>query len=216
METSTQLAAWETFFFLIGSSAAALTGLQFVVIALIAESGRRATPREIEAFSTPTIVHFAGVLLVSAILSAPWQRLLPVAVMLGVFGIAGVAYIFIVIGRARRQSTYRLVGEDWRWHVVFPLISYVLLLVSAIFLPGHAHRALFAIGAAGLLLLFIGLHNAWDTVTYITIELPARSAEREPRAEGSPPSSSTAMNDANQSSTRPQTLPKPGRHRGKR
>src|SRR2546426_6855544 len=55
------LAAWETFFFLIGSSAAALTGLQFVVIALIAESRRRATTREIQAFSTPTIVHFGGV-----------------------------------------------------------------------------------------------------------------------------------------------------------
>ena len=216
MEVPSPLAAWETFFFLIGSSAAALTGLQFVVIALIAESGRRATPREIEAFSTPTIVHFTGVLLVSAILSAPWPGLLPVAVILGVCGVAGVAYILVVIRRARRQSTYRLVGEDWRWHVVFPLISYVLLVVSAIFLPGQAQRALFAIGAAALLLLFIGLHNAWDTVTYITIELPAGSAEREPRTDDSAPASPTAMNDATQSSTRPQTLPKSGRHRGKK
>src|SRR4030095_1001663 len=185
-EARSQLAAWETFFFLIGSSAAALTGLQFVVIALIAERGRRATPGEIEAFATPTIVHFVGVLLVSAILSAPWHGLLPVAVILGACGVAGVAYIFIVIRRARRLSTYRLVGEDWRWHVVFPLISYVLLVVSAIFLHDHAHRALFAIGAAGLLLLFIGLHNTWDTVTYITIELPALTPQHKPRADDSP------------------------------
>jgi hypothetical protein len=202
MEVPSPLAAWETFFFLIGSSAAALTGLQFVVIALIAESGRRATPREIEAFSTPTIVHFTGVLLVSAILSAPWHGLLPVAVILGACGVAGVAYIFIVIRRARRLSTYRLVGEDWRWHVVFPLISYVLLVVSAIFLPGQAHRVLFAIGAAVMLLLFIGLHNAWDTVTYITIEHPAGSAESEPRADDSLPS--------------PKPVTKSGRHRGRK
>ena len=219
MEAASPLAAWETFFFLIGSSAAALTGLQFVVIALIAESGRRATPREIEAFSTPTIVHFTGVLLVAAILSAPWHGLLPVAVILGVCGISGVGYIFIVIKRARRQSTYRLVGEDWRWHVVFPLISYVLLVVSAIFLPGQAHRALFAIGAAGLLLLFIGLHNAWDTVTYITIELPAGPAGREPGADDSHHPSLTATTD-NELSTRPQTLPRPApqarRHRGRK
>ena len=71
MEPHSPLAAWETFFFLIGSSGAALTGLQFVVIALIAESSRRATHREIDAFTTPTIVHFGGVLLVSAIVSAP-------------------------------------------------------------------------------------------------------------------------------------------------
>jgi hypothetical protein len=200
MEVPSPLAAWETFFFLIGSSAAALTGLQFVVIALIAESGRRATPREIEAFSTPTIVHFTGVLLVSAILSAPWPRLLPVALILGACGVAGVAYIFVVIGRARRLATYRLVGEDWRWHVVFPLISYVLLLVAAILLPAYAHRVLFAIGGVTLLLLLIGLHNTWDTVTYITIELSAGSAEREPRADDSLPS--------------PKPVAKSGRHRG--
>jgi hypothetical protein len=216
MEAASPLAAWETFFFLIGSSAAALTGLQFVVIALIAESGRRATTREIEAFSTPTIVHFTGVLLVSAILSAPWHGLLPVAIILGVCGLAGVAYIFLVIKRARRLSSYRLVGEDWRWHVVFPLISYVLLVVSAILLPSQAHRVLFAIGASALLLLFIGLHNAWDTVTYITIELPAGPRKPEPGADDSVPPSPTAMNDANQSSTKPQTPPKPGRHRGKK
>jgi hypothetical protein len=216
MEAASPLADWETFFFLIGSSAAALTGLQFVVIALIAESGRRTTPREIEAFSTPTIIHFTGVLLVAAILSAPWHGLLPVAVILGVCGVAGVAYIFIVIRRARRLSSYRLVGEDWRWHVVFPLISYVLLVVSAILLPGYAHRALFAIGAAGLLLLFIGLHNTWDTVTYITIELPAKPAEPEPRADDSLSPSPSAATD----NPRPQTLPTPAprarRHRGRK
>jgi hypothetical protein len=207
MEAASPFAAWETFFFLIGSSAAALTGLQFVVIALIAESGRQATPREIEAFSTPTIVHFTGVLLVAAILSAPWHGLLPVAVILGLCGVAGVAYIFIVIRRARRLSTYRLVGEDWRWHVVFPLISYVLLVVSAILLPSQAQRALFAIGAAGLLLLFIGLHNTWDTVTYITMKLPAGPAAREPRADDSL---------TNQSSISPKAEAKSGRHRGRK
>jgi hypothetical protein len=31
--------------------------------------------------------------------------------------------------------------------------------------------ALFVIGAVTLLLLFIGIHNAWDTVTYVALEL---------------------------------------------
>jgi len=69
------LVAWESFYVIIGSSAAALTGLQFVVIALVAESRTRSTSREIAAFGTPTIVHFCAVLLVSAILSAPWRAL---------------------------------------------------------------------------------------------------------------------------------------------
>ena len=169
MEPRTPLAAWETFFFLVGSSAAALTGLQFVVIALIAESKRRATNREIDAFATPTIVHFGGVLLLSAILSAPWYTLARVAYVLGVYGLAGVMYILIVVKRARSQPTYRMVFEDWLWHIALPLIAYGLLVGSAILLPTHAHRVLFVIGAIALLLMFIGIHNAWDSVTYITI-----------------------------------------------
>jgi hypothetical protein len=177
--TRSALAAWETFFFLIGSSAAGLTGLQFVVIALIAESRRKATHREIEAFTTPTIVHFGAVLLMSAIVSAPWYGLSRVAVILGACGLAGIAYTFIVLKRARGLNTYQAVWEDWLWHVVLPLIAYVLLVVAAVLLPGHADRVLFVIAASALLLLFIGIHNAWDTVTYITVEYPHVPGEPE-------------------------------------
>jgi len=171
MEQTAQspIAAWQTFFFLVGSSGAALTGLQFVVIALIAESRRRATTREIDAFATPTILHFCSVLLTSAILSAPWQGLSRVAFALGACGLSGVVYSAIVVGRARRQTSYRPVLEDWLWHAVLPLVSYALLLIAAIVLPGYPRRALFVVGATSLLLLFVGIHNAWDTVTYITV-----------------------------------------------
>src|SRR2546423_10453585 len=165
------LAAWQTFFFLVGSSAAALTGLQFVVIALIAESRRKATTREIQAFSTPTIVHFGAVLLVSAIISAPWQALSRVAITIGVCGIAGVLYTLIVVKRARRQTTYRLVFEDWLWHIGLPLITYALMFLAAVLMRSYTHQSLFIIGFSALALLFIGIHNAWDAVTYITIEL---------------------------------------------
>lgn len=110
------LAVWETFFFLVGSSGVALTGLQFVVIALIAESRRRATTREIEAFATPTILHFCAALLVSAILSAPWQGLSRVSIALGACAVAGVVYGIVVVRRALRQTTYHPVLEDWLWH----------------------------------------------------------------------------------------------------
>lgn len=172
METAqSPLAAWETFFFLVGSSGAALTGLQFVVMALIAESKRRATSREIEAFTTPTIVHFCAVLLVAAIVSAPWQGLSRVSFALGACGFAGVIYCLIVTRRAFRQKTYRPVLSDWIWHTVLPLIAYTLLLAAAVVLQGNPRRALFVVGGTALMLLFIGIHNAWDTVTYIAVNL---------------------------------------------
>jgi hypothetical protein len=183
------LTAWENFYVIVGSSGAALTGLQFVVMALVAESRAKSSHREIAAFGTPTVIHFCAVLLISAILSAPWRALSNAALVLGICGAAGVAYALIVIRRARlivvrqalRQSGYKPVLEDWLWHAVFPFIAYAALLVAAVVLPGNPATPLFVIAAAVLLLLFIGIHNTWDTMTYIAVE---RRAPKE-----SPPSS---------------------------
>jgi hypothetical protein len=167
--TRSSLVAWESFYVIIGSSGAALTGLQFVVIALMAETRSRSTARQIDAFATPTIVHFCAALLISAILSAPWIRLSSVSLALGVCGLGGVVYGVIVVLRAKGQVGYRPVLEDWLWHAVLPLIAYLLLLVAAIALRSHPQQALFVVGATALILLFIGIHNAWDTVTFIAV-----------------------------------------------
>ena len=181
------LIAWESFYVIVGSSGAALTGLQFVVIALVAEAnkqsgrGQETDGQSIAAFGTPTIVHFCAVLFVAAILSAPWPGLSSIALALGVSGVAGLVYGVIVVRRARRQTGYRPVFEDWLWFSVLPLIAYALLLVSAILLPSHPQRVPFAIAVTSLLLLFVGIHNAWDSVTYIATErLPASKEGQEP------------------------------------
>jgi len=92
-------------------------------------------------------------------------------VIVGLYGAGGFLYTLIVFLRARRLKTYRLVFEDWLWHVGLPLISYALSIAAAFMLQSYAHRSLFIIGFGALMLLFIGIHNAWDAVTYITIEL---------------------------------------------
>jgi hypothetical protein len=164
------LADWESFYVIVGSSAAALTGLQFVVIALMAEARARSTNREIDAFATPTVVHFCAALLVSSVLSAPWHALVGPALSLGASGLAGVTYTVIVAQRARRQTRYKPVLEDWLWHAALPLVAYSSLAVAAAVLRRHPMPWLFVVGAAALLLLFIGIHNAWDTVIFITVE----------------------------------------------
>jgi hypothetical protein len=40
------------------------------------------------------------------------------------------------------------------------------LAASAFAGRSHVHGALLAVASAALLLLFIGIHNAWDAVTY--------------------------------------------------
>jgi hypothetical protein len=165
------LTTWENFYVIIGSSAAALTGLMFVVITLIAGARERGADGAIAAFGTPNVVHFGAALLIAAILSAPWSTLSYASLLLGLSGLGGVIYVGIVIRRARRQTEYKPVLEDWLWHTVFPLVSYTALVVAAIVLPGNPVPALFVTGAVTVLLLFVGIHNAWDTVTYLAIEL---------------------------------------------
>src|SRR5687767_2366288 len=100
-------------------------------MALVAETETPSTTQTIAAFGTPNIVHFAAVLLISAILSAPWPSILGPAVSLTICGAAGVIYGIIVVRRARRQSDYKPVFEDWLWHGILPLFAYSLLLLAA-------------------------------------------------------------------------------------
>jgi hypothetical protein len=169
-EGATLLAQWETFYLIVGSSAAALTGLQFVVIALVAEAQRKGSSDTVNTFGTPTVVHFCIVLVTAAVISAPWEGVFVPSVALAVCGIGGVVYAGIVTLRARRQSEYTPVLEDWIWHSILPLAAYTLLLVGAIMSSGASRAGLFAIGGATLLLLLIGIHNAWDSVEYIATE----------------------------------------------
>jgi hypothetical protein len=172
------LAAWRSFYGIIGPSAAALTGLQFVVIVLGAQVNVVGSASTTRAFGTPTIVHFCVVLFLSALLSAPWHGLSSAAIGLGACGAAGIVYALVVIRHTRRQTSYVPVFEDWLWHCALPMIAYIALLGGGILLMRFTVQALFLIATTTLLLLFIGIHNAWDSVTFVALERqkPERAA----------------------------------------
>jgi hypothetical protein len=158
---------WENFYVIVGSSAGALIGLQFVVVTLIAEIPVQGdVERAGSAFATPTVVHFGAVLLLAAVVSAPWRQPAGAEVVWGLMGLGGILYEFIVIRRMRVQNVYSPLFEDWLFYALLPLAAYAILAASACFAPSHLVGALFAAAAAALLLLFIGIHNAWDAVTY--------------------------------------------------
>ena len=163
------LTGWESFYVITGSSAGALTGLMFVVITLVAEARSQSPAHGVAAFTTPTIVHFCVALLVSAILSAPWPALSNAGLPLGVSGLGGLIYAAVVVRRMWRLPTYRPDREDWLWYAACPLVAYTTLVVAAILLPGRPAPALFGIAAVTLVLLFIGIRNAWDTVTFLAV-----------------------------------------------
>jgi hypothetical protein len=165
-----QLAGWSNFYVIVGSSAGALTGLTFVAVTLVASLGAGEAGWGISAFSTPTAVHFGAVLLASAIFSAPWTSPAQPAVALVLCGIGGIAYSAVVVRRLRRPGNYELVQEDWIWYGRLPLAAYSALTLLAVVLPLRPALVLFGIGGVLLLLLFMGIRNAWDIVTYLVVE----------------------------------------------
>ncbi len=164
------LAPWQTFYEIVGSSAGALTGLQFVVMALVAQARAARSMHEIRAFGTPTVVHFCAALLVAAVGAAPWPALIGAAIAFGICGAAGAVYALLVMRHARVQTGYAPDAGDWTWYVGFPLLAYLSLVAGAKMLLWYTEPALFVIGGATILLLFVGIHNSWDTVTYVAIK----------------------------------------------
>jgi hypothetical protein len=157
---------WDSFYVIVGSAAGGLIGLQFVVMTLLADRPHPGAAEGAPAFATPTVVHFGAVLLLAAILRAPWPAITPLAAVWGLLGAGGAGYTVIVMRRMRSQSAYQPEFEDWLFHGALPFLAYATLAIAASAATSHTQYASFGVGAAALLLLFTGIHNAWDAVAY--------------------------------------------------
>jgi len=167
--TTSLLAEWDNFYVIIGSSAAGLTGLTFVVIALAADS-KGVNVRGLRAYVTPTIVHFGTVLALAAYLSMPHLSVLCLSAAFGAAGCGGLAYVTLIgvtIGRV--SSEYVPVHEDWLWNVVLPALVYAALCGCAFFIWRRPEQCLYCVGAVSLALMFIAIHNAWDIAVWNTV-----------------------------------------------
>jgi len=169
------LVDWSNYYVITGSSAAALTGLMFVVITLVAGQERAAKNMRdgVETFSSPTVVHFCAALLVSAILAAPWSSLNGAAIALGLTGLGGMAYGARVLWRMSRPRGYSPEFDDFLWYAVVPIGAYVAIFAAALALPASPADSLFVLAGGTIALIFTGIRNAWDVVTFIAVEFKA-------------------------------------------
>jgi cytochrome bd-type quinol oxidase subunit 2 len=160
---------WDNFYVITGSSAAGLTGLTFVVIALSADA-KRVNLRGLRAYVTPTIVHFGAVLALAAYLSMPHQNALSLSLGFGAAGIAGLVYVAgIAMTIGRISSEYIPVREDWIWNVILPAIVYGALLATALLIWRRPEESMYGVAAVSVSLMFIGIHNAWDIAVWNTV-----------------------------------------------
>jgi hypothetical protein len=176
------LEGWDNFYVILGSAAAALLGITFVVIALISE--RRANPAGMSGYITPTIVHFGTVLGLSCFVSVPHQNIVGLSVGFGSTATGLLIYTGAITSSMRRFAhQYVPVLEDWIWHVILPAVIYCVLLAMALFLWRDPRESMYGIASALLLLLFVGIHNSWDVAVSIT----AQNKKDEERDRGDAP-----------------------------
>jgi hypothetical protein len=168
-----ELAKWDNFYVILGSAAGALIGLQFIVITLMAERPPVGAEEAGAAFGSPTVVHFSAALFLSALLHIPWQTVRVDAAVCGLLGFLGVVYMIIVTRRMMTQPAYEPVFEDWLFHAALPLAAYAGLAASSFAISSHEYEALIGVGGATLLLLFVGIHNAWDNIAYHVLTVRA-------------------------------------------
>src|SRR5262245_18318895 len=112
--------AWKSFYVIVGSSGAALIGLQFVVITLLSEVQPLVARGAISPFGTPTVFHRGGALVISCLMSAPWPSIGSAHLALAMAGFFGIVYGIVTSNRATHQDAYKPVWEDWVWHVILP------------------------------------------------------------------------------------------------
>jgi len=164
------LGHWANFYVIVGSSAGALTGLQFVVITLIAQADAASSMREIRAFGTPNVVHFCVALLISVLTNMPWYRVWHFSLCLAVVAVLGFTYSLVVIRHAKRQTGYSPDAGDWLWFTILPITMFIVLAVAAVLAISNAGVSFFLVAVVSLGFLFNGIRNAWDTVTYVAID----------------------------------------------
>ena len=159
---------WDNYFLLIGSAAAALIGLLFVVVTLGGNFDAANRLRGSKIFLTPIVFHFAIVVTVSAISEAPELPAPVVGIAFIIIAALGFTYSMLTIIRMFRAEWENPPDfSDRFFYGIFPGINYLALAAAAGAVWFAPVTAPFAVGAIMLVLLLIGIRNAWDLATFM-------------------------------------------------
>jgi hypothetical protein len=170
---------WHDFYVLVGGSAATLTGLMFIAISLgtgrWAARDRPLLDAAFGAFLSPTFIHFVYVLITAIVLLVPTITATVLGVLLVLVGLGSLGHtarnLPFFRERFRRGTVDR---SDLVWYSLMPSIAYALYLIGGVGLLRAARglrapHALDLLAAASILLLAIGVRNAWDLVVFFVL-----------------------------------------------
>ncbi len=160
--------AWENFYLMMGSSAAALIGLLFIVASLSAERESTSVRRGTRIYASPIVFHLGVVVLASAVAMIPHISLPAICILAGVCALAGMIYSFLVARLLRGNPPPP--GFDWTdfwFYGIAPFLIYLVLGLTALCFRLQPNAIPLALGVIVLSLLILCVRNAWDLVLYL-------------------------------------------------
>jgi hypothetical protein len=163
---------WQNFYLLVGTASATLVGLMFVAASIGASVFSEANRNGLQAFISPTVVHFASALFVCIIVTIPSQTWLTLGVLLTVGGAAGLAYAGRVWVQMFVRRSFSVDWIDRFFYAMFPVVGYLLVFAAGVMLLLRTPWSSDVAAAALVTLLFAGIRNAWDMTTWIMMRLP--------------------------------------------
>jgi hypothetical protein len=161
------LESWHDFFLLIGTAGVTLTGLLFVVISLGPRLIANHEATGVRAFISPNAVFFSSTLVVSAVFMMPGLPARVLGSLLVVGAVASVGYMIYTRAHQRWKQS-QLPRLDWVWFVGLPLAAYFVLLAAGVSFLMHGALSFLLVAAGLILLLVIGIRNAWDLVIWVS------------------------------------------------
>jgi hypothetical protein len=158
-ELMNELERWANFYLLMSAAAATLLGLMFVIITLAAER-RPGDAAKIPIYLTPTVIYFASVLYLAALLTFPNHSRLTASLCTCLVGVAGLVYSgSFLIGRSGKKNYSGL--QDRIVYAVVPFAAYGLHVFGGVLLFRAPQRGLTLVAAGMLSLLALAIRNSW-------------------------------------------------------
>ena len=157
---------WHEFSLLIGSAAAVLIGLIFVVISLMQDRSRSSVLAGAQLYMGPIVLGVSFVLVLSAAALMPGMTRLRFAAGAGVVALWGlVRGIASIIGIARLKDEVH--WTDVWFYGVLPSLLYLVLAAVALAFWKRWSWAEHGVAVVITLELLLAIRNEWDLITWI-------------------------------------------------
>ena len=160
------LTQWHNFYALIGGAWTGSAG----DADLCAAGGLRSYAQGqagIRSFLSPTVVHFTAILVICLLASMPTATWVLLCALLGCVGAIGLAYSGWVWRRMMKHGIVASIDSDRLWYALLPIPAYLLVIGAGVGLGERCGQSLDILAAALIVLLLIGIRNAWDMTVWI-------------------------------------------------